>query len=184
MRRVQREEILSLGDYERERESIRRRVMEIKAARRVHLGEHLTFLFENPDTIRYQVQEMLRIEGLSEEREVLHELSTYNEILGEEGELPCTLMIEIDDPLQRDILLRRWLELPRHLFVRLEDGRKPRPAFDERQVGEDRLSSVQYLRFPVGGQVPLAVGTDFPGLEIEADLTPETRSALAEDLEG
>ena len=96
-RAVRREEILDLETYERQRAEIRRRMLAIKGPRRVHLGAALTFLFENADTVRYQVQEMLRVERRSREEDVRHELATYNELLGPPGGLGCTLLIEIDD---------------------------------------------------------------------------------------
>lgn len=182
MKRVERSDIVGLEAYERGREAIRTRVMEVKERRRVHLGESLTVLFENFDTMRYQVQEMLRAEGRFTEEDVAHELATYNELLGDEGGLGCTLLIEIDDPQRRDALLREWIELPAHLFAELEDGTRVQAQYDERQIGEGRLSSVQYLKFPCGGRVPVALGSDLPALLIRTELTPEQREALAEDL--
>ena len=184
MKKVQREEIIGPAEYEAMRDDARRTAMAAKALRRVHLGEHLTFLFENAETVRYQVQEMLRIEKRTSEDDVLHELATYNELLGDAGELGCTLMIEIEDVLQRDIVMRKWLDLPRHLYLKRPDDSLARATFDERQVGDDRLSAVQYLRFPVGDAAPVAIGVDLPGLELEVELHAETRKALAEDLAG
>ncbi len=182
MRKVRRDEILDLETYEEERDELRRAVMALKEPRRVHLGAHLTFLFENADTVRYQVQEMLRIERRTSEEDVLHELATYNELLGDDGELGCTLLIEIEDPIQRDLSLRKWLDLPRHVYLKRPDGTLARAIFDERQVGEDRLSSVQYLRFPVGTSAPVAAGVDLPELAFEVELSDATRGALAADL--
>ncbi len=182
MRKVQRSELLDLSAYDRERDAIRTRVMAVKEARRLRVGPNLTFLFENPDTVRYQIQEMLRAERLYREPEILHELETYNELLGGQGELGCTLLIEIADPAERDKKLRAWIELDDHLYVKLPDGKRIRPSYDVRQVGEDRLSSVQYLKFPVGGQAPVAAGCDLPGLETEVALTADQRAALASDL--
>jgi hypothetical protein len=182
MRPVQRAEILDLATYERMREDVRREVMAAKAPRRVHVGPHVTLLFENRRTVWYQVQEMLRTERITEEVGIAHELGTYNEILGGRGELGATLLIEIDDPAVRAIKLREWRDLPRHVYARLEDGTRVRPTFDPRQVGVERLSSVQYLKFDVGGRVPVAVGVDLPDLAGETTLTPEQRRALDGDL--
>ena len=182
MQKVTRAELLDLATYDRERDRIREAAMRAKAERRVHVGPHLTFLFENRETTRYQIQEMLRAERLYREPEIVHELETYNELLGGPGELGCSLLIEIADPADRDLKLRAWLKLVEHLYVRTADGRKVRATFDPRQVGEDRLSSVQYLKFAVGGAAPLAVGSDLPALSAEAALTPGQRAALAQDL--
>lgn len=182
MRPVRREEILDLSLYEQSRAEIRPAVMEAKRRRRVHLGSQLTFLFENTVTIRYQIQEMIRAERMVKESEIRHELETYGELLGGPGELSATLLIEIPDPEERDRRLREWLELPSHVYLALEGGERVYPRFDPRQVGTDRLSSVQYLKFDVKGRVPIAVGSDLPTLAGEQPLTPEQRAALAEDL--
>lgn len=182
MKRVRREEIMDLAAYERSRAEIREAVLEAKRQRRVHLAGALTFLFENAATLRYQIHEMIRAERITREADVLHELETYNEIIGGKGELGCTLLIEIPDPAERDRKLREWLDLPRSLYVKLEDGTRVRPRFDPRQVGTDRLSSVQYLKFDVRGQTPVAVGSDLPQLQAETALDAEQRAALAADL--
>ncbi len=182
MRPVRREELLDLTGYEKARPEIRRRVLQVKAPRRVHLGRALTFLFENAETVRYQIHEMLRAERIVGEPEIGHELETYNELLGGAGELGCALLIEIEDPKERDRMLREWLDLPRHLYVKTATGRVVYARFDARQMGEERLSSVQYLKFDVKSEVPVAIGCDLPALALEVGLTPEQRQALAHDL--
>jgi hypothetical protein len=182
MRRVRREEILELAEYERSRAEIRAAMLEAKRVRRVHVAGVLTLLFENTATTRYQVQEMVRAERMTGDAEIRHELDTYNELLGDRGELGVSLLIELPDPAERDRKLREWLALPRHLYLKTEDGEKVRATFDARQVGTDRLSSVQYLKFDVRGRVPVAAGTDLPQLAGETALAPEQREALAADL--
>jgi len=182
MRQPRREEILDLSTYEQARAEIRPAVMEAKRRRRVHLGDRLTFLFENTATIRYQIQEMVRAERMLKEAEIQHELATYGDLLGGPGELSVTLLIEIPDPEERDLRLREWLELPSHLYLKLDDGERVHARFDPRQVGTDRLSSVQYLKFDVKGRVPVAVGADLGALTAEQPLTAEQRAALSEDL--
>ncbi len=183
MRTVRREELLDLPTYERSRGEIRAGVLEAKRQRRVHVAGVLTFLFENAATIRYQIQEMIRAERMQRDEEIRHELETYNELLGGKGELGVSLLIEIPDPAERDRRLREWLALPRHLYVEVDGGEKVRPTFDARQVGDDRLSSVQYLKFDVRGRVPVAVGCDLPGLTARTELTEEQRGALRSDLQ-
>jgi hypothetical protein len=182
MRPVRRDEIEDLQHYEESREAFRRGVFEAKARRRVHLAGVLTFLFENRETVRYQVQEMIRAERLHKEEDVRRELDTYNELLGGDGEIGCTLLIEIEDARERAERLVRWRDLPEHLYVLLEDGRRVRPTLDERQRNEERLSAVQFLKFDTQGAVPVALGSDHPGVEAEVRLTGEQHAALAEDL--
>jgi hypothetical protein len=182
MHPVSRDSLLDYVTYEEQREAIRARVLPAKAARRIHVGEVLTFLFENTETIRYQVQEMMRTERIVREADILHELATYNELLGKRGELGCTLLIEIDDPAERELKLAQWIELPAHLYARLADGSKAYARYDPRQVGSGRLSSVHYLKFDVGGRAPIAIGSDLAGFEHETRLSPGQHAALEEDL--
>jgi len=180
--KVQRSEILGLHEYDAARDAIRARIMGEKRVRRVHAGP-LTFLFENADTVRYQIQEMARAERLYRDAEIQHEIDTYNELVGGPGELGCSLLIELADPAERDAKLRAWVGLPAGLYARLADGRKIRASFDPRQIGEDRLSSVQYLKFPVGAAAPVAIGCDHEGLVVETALAPDQRAALQSDLD-
>lgn len=183
MKPVQRSEILDYITYGERREEMRRRAMAEKGRRRIHVGPHLTFLFENRETVRYQVQEMMRAEQIVREADIQHELDTYNELLGGPGELGCTLLIEIEDAQERPLRLQAWRDLPGHVYARLADGTEVRARFDERQMDERRLSSVQFIKFDTGGQVPVAIGVDLPALRAEAPLTEEQRAALAEDLQ-
>ncbi|MCF7802022.1 MAG: DUF3501 family protein [Candidatus Marinimicrobia bacterium] len=182
MKPIERSEILDYMTYTEKRDDIRPEILSAKDRRRVHLGDDLTFLFENRDTMRYQIQEMMRIEKLVREEDIQHEIDTYNEILGGYGELGCTLLIEIDDKAERDVKLRQWVKLPKHLYARLKDGSKVYAKFDERQLSQDRLSSVQYLKFDTKGNVPVALGCDHPELTLESDLSADVQVALAEDL--
>jgi hypothetical protein len=125
---------------------------------------------------------MMRAEQIVREKDIVHEIETYNELLGGPGELGCTLLIELDDPAERDRRLHEWKDLPSHLYARVEGGERVRASFDPRQVGEERLSSVQYLKFPTGGRVPVAIGADHPALQVEAELSEAQKQALASDL--
>ena len=122
MRPVRRDELVDHVTYRDTRDAFREQVMAAKAVRRVHVGEHLTLLFENPLTVRYQVQEMMRAEQIVRERDIQHELDTYNGLLGGPGELGATLLIEVEDAADRAAKLREWWGLPDHLYLRLEDG--------------------------------------------------------------
>ncbi len=181
-RKVERSELLDYVTYEEQRAEIRPRMLETKRPRRITVGPYLTFLFENHDTVWYQVQEMMRTERIVKEADIRHELDTYNELLGDEGELGCSLLIGIEDEAERAKKLRAWRELPHHVYAELDDGTRIRPRFDPRQVGEDRLSSVQYLKFPLRGRLPVAFGSDHPALTEHVRLTDEQRAALAADL--
>ena len=182
MKRVTRQEILDYVTYEEQRDKFRKKIMKIKELRRINVAGVLSFLFENTETIRYQIQEMIRVERMVKETDILHEIKTYNELLGDSGELGCTLLIEIDEPDERDEKLTQWLELPKHLYLSLEDDSRIRASFDEKQIGDARLSSVQYIKFNTGGNKPVAIGSDLPFFKAETALTADQKKALSEDL--
>jgi hypothetical protein len=94
-------EIRHIADYEAERKSWRPEVMALKDRRRIRLGEHMTFLFENRETVRYQIQEMMRIERIVEPEAIRHELDTYNELIPGPNELSASLLIEYETPAER-----------------------------------------------------------------------------------
>lgn len=181
---VQRSEISDYVTYTEQRDGVRTEALAAKRLRRYHVGPHLTFLFENDLLVHYQVQEMMRVERIIKEADIQHELDTYNEISGGAGQLGCTLMIEIDDIATRDVLLRRWLGLNDTLYLELSDGTRVKPSFDARQVGDTRISAVQYLIFDVQGALPVALGCDFDDALLNARLefSPEQRAALESDL--
>lgn len=182
MKPVERKEIVDYVTYEEGRDAFREKIFAVKTPRRVHIGEYLTLLFENHQTMLYQIQEMIRAERMVKEADIQHEIDTYNEVLGGEGEFGCTLLIEIDDPAVRDVKLKKWWRLPEKMYLQLEDGTKVWATFDERQRGEERVSSVQYMKFNTGGRVPVAAGVDLPEFQAEAKLTDQQRQALNEDL--
>jgi hypothetical protein len=184
MKPVRRDEIVDYATYEDMRNEFRQEAMKAKTLRRIHIGDHLTLLFENRMTVRYQIQEMIRSERIVRESEILHEINTYNELLGNDGESGCTLLIEIEDAEARNEKLRQWWGLPEKIYLALENGTRVAATFDERQRGEGRLSSVQYLKFNTNGLVPVAAGIDLPGLTAETRLTNEQREALRSDLAG
>jgi hypothetical protein len=125
---------------------------------------------------------MIRTERMVREADIQHEIDTYNEVLGADGEFGCTLLIEIDDPAVRDVKLREWWSLPERLYLLLEGGSRVWATFDERQRGDDRVRSVQYMKFNTGGRVPVAAGVDLSEFQAETRLTDVQRQALREDL--
>ena len=184
MRPVVREEILDFMTYTEKRSAVRPAILEAKRLRRVGIGPHLMLLFENHQTIWYQIQEMMRVERIVREKDIQHEIKTYNDLIGADGGVGACLLIGIIDPEDRAQKLGEWMGLLPTLYLELADGTQVAPQWDERQVGDDRLSSVQYLQFPIGGQVPVAAGCDFddPSVCFRVELSTETRQALTADL--
>lgn len=191
---VTRGEVLDIAQYEKARPEFRKRVLAEKELRRVAVGDHFTLLFENHLTVLYQVQEMMRIERIVDEAAIQHEIDTYNELIPPPGGLSAALLIEYDDPRERAVHLPRLLGIENHVWLRV-GGLPPVGArFDTRQIGEDRVSSVQYITFALPeehrrqwmelGQAGLIrVRIDHPHYTAEAALTPAQAAALAKDLE-
>lgn len=185
-------EILSLRDYERVRARLRPLFIHEKDRRRLAVGSHLTLLFENAQTVWYQVQEMIRTEKLETPDAIAHEIDTYNELLPRPGELAATMLIEYPDAAHRNAALRRLLGLENHVWIVLGECRA-RAIFDERQMTTDRISSVQFVRFPLG-QVDrdtflaladagkAAVEIDHPSLAARTPIAGAIARALSEDL--
>ncbi len=140
-------EIKSTADYEIERESFRPVAMAVKDRRRIRVGDHLTFLFENRLTVRYQIQEMMRIEHLSKLAEIKHEVETYNELIPGTNQLSACLLIEYETVELRSVWLTALLGLEDHIWIEVPAAGRAKATFDDRQIASDRISSVQYIKF-------------------------------------
>jgi hypothetical protein len=188
MQTVKIEEIKNIADYELEREVWRPQVMALKDRRRVRVGGHLTFLFENRDTVRYQIQEMVRIERIVRTEDIAREVETYNELIPGPGQLSASMLIEYGTPEERDVHLRELLGIEKHVWLVVGDTAPALALFDTRQISTDRVSAVQYIkfqlspeqvtRFPQGA----ALRVDHPYYTFERPLTAAELVELAGDL--
>jgi len=191
MNPLTRDDLLDKDAYDSSRDDIRRQVMRIKQPRRVHVGDHCTFLFENRETLLCQVHEMLRTEGRWDRADAIEdELTAYNPLLPGTGELSVTLLIEYETPEERAVALARLGGIERHVWLQVGDAEPVLATFDDAQMSDGRVSSVQYIRFrlsPAQQQALAAEGTvvrltiDHPAYQAQAVLAEETRKALAAD---
>lgn len=179
---IGRADILDYVTYEDARAERRKAAMAAKALRRVHLGPHLTFLFENRETLTYQAQEIVRAERIVRESAIQAEIDAYNRLLARPGELSCVLLIEIADRAERAVRLTEWVGLQDSLYIVDSSGGRVFASHDEGQVEGGKLSAVQYLRFPVGTGTPAGLGTTFPPLVGEVVFPSATQAALLADL--
>ena len=189
---IKRESLLSLEAYARERDAFRARVMEHKKRRTVHLGDHLTLLFEDELTIRYQVQEMLRIERIFEEAGIQGELDAYNPLVPDGTNWKATMLIEYPDVDQRKRMLERLKGIEREVWVQVQGCTGVHAIADEdlERETEEKTSSVHFLRFELtpemclalGKGAGLAVGVDHPEYRARIELAPDVRAALAADI--
>jgi len=185
VREQQLSDIVAGRAYEDGRAEVRRRVLEeLAPPRRVHLGDHLTLQFENTETLLYRIQEVARAERLTRDAELEREIDTYGALVGGDGELGLTLLIEIADPDERPGLLAEWAPLVDHVYARLEDGETAYATRSPRDPGEDELSSVHYMKLDTGGRTPIALGSDWEGYRVEVALSEAQRAALSADLAG
>jgi hypothetical protein len=190
---IDRKELLSLEAYAKVRKEFRARVLTHKKPRTVTLGEHLTLVFEDELSMRYQVQEMLRIERIFEEPGVEDELAVYGALVPDGGNFKATLMIEYDDPEARRQALRELRGVENLVWVQAAGCGRVFAIADEdlERENADKTSAVHFLRFELdpdtrgtllaGGA--LAVGVDHPACRTAIDPVPEhTRRALVADL--
>ena len=188
---VVRDELLSLGAYEEIREHFRARVIALKQNRRISLGNHLTLVFENRDTVLFQIQEMLRTERITDEHAIAHELATYNELMPDTGDLSATLFIEYEDKQERARMLSELTALRHRLALHI--GKRAVLARFLTQPGEeeDRIPAVCYIRFALGLDaatemsditVSAKLRSTVPAYTIETPLPRSLRIELARDL--
>jgi hypothetical protein len=197
MEKVTLSEVKNLVEYEKVRERMRSEVIALKRSRRVSVGENLTFLFENRETVLFQIQEMVRTERIVEDAKVQEEVDAYNALIPAAGELSATLFIEIQDlhlmnhDQVRDAV-NRFQGIDRK-GVTLAIGDQPRilARFEEGHSKEEKMAAVHYLRFaiPPAAAVLLSSGAvarlvvDHPRYKAESLLSEAVRAELLKDLE-
>ncbi len=190
---ISRDRLLTLEAYARERKDFRARVLAHKKPRSVHLGEHVVLLFEDELTIRYQVQEMLRIEKIFEEAGIQEELDAYNPLVPDGNNWKATMQVEYEDVEERRRVLARLKGIEDRVWVKVEGQPRVYSIADEdlERENDEKTSAVHFLRFELtppmiaalraGGG--LAVGADHAAYTATLDPVPDaTRNALLADL--
>src|SRR5215813_10710840 len=147
MNKVSLDDIMGTPAYEKVRDNFRRRIIELKQKRRISVGDRVSLVFENRDTVIFQIQEMLRAERITDLDKIREEIEVYNELIPGANELSATLFLEIEDQTNlRDELLK-FLGIDE--AVSLQVGKHSiRGRFEEGRSKEDKISAVQYVRFP------------------------------------
>jgi hypothetical protein len=191
MKKLTRADIRGPRLYGPIREDLRRRVIELKRARRVSVGPEVALVFENRATMIFQIEEMCRAESIEQPDKIQEEIDVYNRVLPDDGQLAATLLIEITDEAQLETTLDRLVGLQEHVWLLVGDDRV-QARFDPDQWKSDRLAAVQYLRFALPPRAREALRT--PGTRLalvidhsryahQATLGEETRASLASDLD-
>jgi hypothetical protein len=192
MKLLEPSEILNLVDYEKVRNARRRRIVELKRVRRVPVGRHLTLVFENRETVWFQIQEMVRAERIVDDAKIGEEIEVYNALLPQPGELAATLMIEIEEAAQIKPVLDKLLGIDTRDYVKMTVGSDVIVGdFETGHSDEERgkLSAVHFVRFavPPGARARFATSevalvVDHPNARARTVLSDETKRSLLEDL--
>ncbi len=193
MTSIRRDSLMTLEAYSKARPEFRKRVIDHKKRRTVALGEHVTLLFEDELTVRYQIQEMLRIEKIFEEEGIQHELASYTPLIPDGRNFKATLLIEYEDPSERRAALARLKGLEQRVWIQIEGSARVYPIADEdlERENEEKTSAVHFLRWELSEEmaaalkygVSLMIGVDHPQYTATVSPVPdETRQALVQDL--
>lgn len=188
-------DVLNFFEYEKVREDMRRRVIDLKRARRVAVGPYLSFVFENRDTLLFQIQEMCRVERITDDARIQDEIDVYSALLPRPGELSATLMIEIADKDQIKPVLDRFMGIDTGQCVWMQVGKEFAVA-GEFEAGhsdaeQGKLAAVHFVRFAFPPEAvrafadaPVHLAVDHPAAQARTELSAETKAALLEDLRG
>ncbi len=189
---ISRDSLLTLEAYAKSRKEFREKVMAHKKNRKVHVGEHVTLIFEDELTIRYQIQEMLRIEKTFEEEGIQDELDAYNPLVPDGNNLKATMMIEYSDPEVRKTELARLRGIEDRVYLQVDGFDQVHAIADEDldRENEEKTSSVHFLRFEFESPMiaalkngaALAVGIDHPAYDVRVEeVAPSVQGALVKD---
>jgi uncharacterized protein DUF3501 len=192
MPHIARDSLLTLEAYAKQREQFRARVLAHKKNRTVSIGEHVTLIFEDELTIRYQIQEMLRIEKTFDERGIQDELDAYTPLIPDGTNLKATMLIEYEDPIVRKRELAKLIGVEDGVYVEVDGQPRAYAIADEDldRENEQKTSSVHFLRFELTPDAiaafksgaAVAIGIDHPNYAVRLDeVAPQVQSALAQD---
>ena len=186
-------DLMKLEDYAGERPAFRKRVLEHKKNRKLHIGAHLTLLFEDRLTIQYQVQEMLRIERIFERTAIEEELGAYNPLIPDGGNWKATCLIEYEDPVERAQHLAELKGIEDLIWAQVGEGPRIAAIADEDmdRANETKTSAVHFLRFELDAASAQAIkagaalrfGVDHPLYTATVEVSAAVRAALAADLD-
>ena len=193
MAKITRDSLLTLEAYAHARNEMRTQLMQHKTIRMVQLGEHVSLIFEDETTMRYQIQEMLRAEKIFEEADIQGELDAYNPLIPDGSNWKATMMIQYPDEAERRQRLTELKAIEDHVWIQVAGHDRVYAIADEdmQRTNEEKTSAVHFLRFELNPPMLTAaksgavilMGIDLPAYTVEAlEIKPQTRASLAEDL--
>jgi len=185
------QDLLPIDDYERTRDAFRQRIIALKQRRRLSVGNLITLVFENRETVLFQIQEMIRAERILRPERVSEEIAMYNEQIPGDGELSATVMIEVTDPAQVKPVLDRLQGIDRGQTLGLRVGpHLVYGTFEQGRSNEEKISAVHYVRFSVPDAVkaamedpavPMQVVVTHPRYQAAQPVSDEMRRSLLGD---
>jgi hypothetical protein len=173
------------------RDALRRHIIDIKKRRRLLVGDHVSLVFENRETVLHQIQEMVRAEHITSPEAIQDEIDTYNRSVPEDGELSATMLIELTDRDEMRAEMDRLVGINEHVRLRIGSEHTVPGVFEPGWSREDRVAAVQYVKFPLApaqrdafrsGREPISVEVDHPNYQAAAQLDQAVRETLADDL--
>ena len=159
MGKITRDSLLSLEEYHKERPEFRKKAINERRKRTVHLGDHLTIIFENELLMRYQIQEMLRVEKTFEDAGIQDELDAYNPLVPDGSNFKATMMLEYPNEADRKVALSKLLGVEDRIFLQIEGQSRIYAIADEdlERANAEKTSAVHFLRFDISEAMKMAL---------------------------
>jgi hypothetical protein len=190
---ITRDSLLSLEAYHKERSAFREKAIKERRLRTVHLGDHITMIFENEFLMRYQIQEMLRVEKTFEEDGINDEINAYNPLVPGGSDFKATMMIEYPNEADRKVALAKLVGVEHQMFIEVEGQPRVYAIADEdlERSTASKTSAVHFMRFDLSNDMKMAlkagaqmmVGCDHKGYPMHVQTLPsETLASLVSDL--
>ena len=193
MKNLTQDSLLSLEDYEQQREQIKTDVINHKKHRSVMIGEHIILLFEDFTTIRYQVQEMLRIEKITNKEDIIEELSAYTPLIPDGNNLKATMLIMYPDVIQRKQMLTKLNGIENEVWICADNLKRvfAIPDEDLERSNDKKTSAVHFLRFQFDNEyvksiktaTKINIGTNHSEYEFSSELSDNISRSLLDDLD-
>ena len=185
--------LLSLEDYEKQREKIKTNLLLHKKNRSIMIGDNILLLFEDFETIKYQVQEMLRIEKIFKEPEINEEISAYTSLIPDGDNLKATMLIMYPNVEERKIMLNKLNDLENNIYLSVDNSKRTFAVSDEdlERTKDGKTSAVHFLRFQLDRDIidkfksseNIIFGAEHENYSRDTKITNETKMSLIDDFE-
>tara|TARA_B100000953_G_scaffold11867_1_gene10647 strand:- start:339 stop:920 length:582 start_codon:yes stop_codon:yes gene_type:complete len=193
MKKLVIKDLLSLENYDSKRDEIKNKLLEHKKNRSISIGNHMVLLFEDYETIKYQVQEMLRIEKIFNKNEMQSEIDAYSPLIPDGTNLKATMLIMYTDIDERQIMLQKLHNIENKIWISINDGKKIYAVSDEdlERSKDNKTSAVHFLRFQLDEfsikdfkkSYKVSLGSDHNNYEELTDVSKESIDSLRKDLD-